>query len=299
MVSSSSKRPTVALHTVALQRPRVALERHRVAPGDAARVEVVLRQRAVLVGSDDHQALGRAVDLDRRALEQVLPAQHELERRRPGARHAIGEARLGPPGADQPDEAHAASSSYHSRSFGSMSGTRGLDLGQPRAVEPHRLDDQPRRDVVVGPVDELDCVARLQLALLGDREVRARAAGVQELLLEAAHADPGLELEAGDARAGDPQLDRADPPALADARAGDVDARGRQVLAERPGAEVQPGDVAPERDVLARIGVDRLVGPAVDRAVGLVVALQVDAAHRDRALDRRLDDRRLAPRGGR
>src|SRR3954470_3701954 len=170
---------------------------------------------------------------------------------------------------------------------------RRLAPPRPRAIEPHRLDDQARRDVVLGAVDDLDRVARPQLALLGDREVGARAAGVQELLLEAAYADPRLELEAGDARAGDPQLDRADPPALADPRARDVDARSRQVLAERPGVEVESGDVAPEHDVLARIGVDRLVGAAVDRAVGLVVALQVDAADGDRALDRRLDDRRL------
>ena len=58
------------------------------------------------------------------------------------------------------------------------------------------------------------------------------------------------------------------------------------------GAEVTVQLRLPRRGLLDRVGVDRLVGAAVHRAVGLVVAREVDAAHRDAALDRRLPDRR-------
>ena len=50
---------------------------------------------------------------------------------------------------------------------------------------------------------------------------------------------------------GDLELDRADAPALADARAGDVDAGQREVLAERAGLERAADSLLPPRGVLA------------------------------------------------
>ncbi len=58
-----------------------------------------------------------------------------------------------------------------------------------------------------------------------------------------------------------------------------------------PGPELAPELALPERRVLGRVGVDGLVGAAVDAPVGLVVALDVDARDAHAALDRRLADR--------
>ena len=63
-----------------------------------------------------------------------------------------------------------------------------------------------------------------------------------------------------------------------------------EVLAEGPGLERVPELGRPPVVVLDRVRVDRLVGTAVDAAVGLVVTVEVDAAHRDPARDRRLPD---------
>ena len=91
-------------------------------------------------------------------------------------------------------------SSYQAASFGSMSGPAGSSSGRRARSISSAWIDQRDGDRVVGAVDDLDLVARLQLALRGDREVGARAPGVQERLLEARHADARLELEAGHAR---------------------------------------------------------------------------------------------------
>ena len=50
---------------------------------------------------------------------------------------------------------------------------------------------------------------------------------------------------------------------------------GREILAEHGGLELAADQLAPERGVLARVGVDRLVGTAVVDLVGLLVAAEV------------------------
>ena len=69
----------------------------------------------------------------------------------------------------------------------------------------------------------------------------------------------------------------------------DVDARGRQVLAERPRRRGPAGRRRPRtRCPRSRRRRPPARAPPWIGAVGLVVALEVDAAHRDRALDGRL-----------
>ena len=106
-------------------------------------------------------------------------------------------------------------------------------------------------------------------------------------------AHPQAELEAREPRLDDLEQRRPDPPALADERARDVDALGGQVLAERGGAERAAELVLPAPDLLDRVRVDRLVRAAVHGPVGLVVAVEVDAADGDAARDRVLPDRGL------
>src|SRR5262249_30078620 len=71
----------------------------------------------------------------------------------------------------------------------------------------------------------------------------------------------------------------------------DLDAFGRQVLAELGVREGPAFLRLPPPRVLDGVGVDRLVGTAVGLSIRLVVAREVHAAGRDAALDRRLPDR--------
>ena len=97
---------------------------------------------------------------------------------------------------------------------------RGRRGHEQRGVDQHRPRDDRDRDAVGGPVDDLDRVARADLALAHDAQVRAGPPGLGEALdhLRVAEAQP--ELEARQPRLAHLELDRADPPALADHRAG-------------------------------------------------------------------------------
>ena len=151
-------------------------------------------------------------------------------------------------------------------------------------------------------MDDLDRVARLQHALLGDREVGAGAAGVQERFWK-----PGEPMRASSLKQGmrGPVTRSSTVPIRQRSPIRAPETSMPAVVRFSPNVARPAGrgrvSVAPERVVLARVGVDGLVRPAVDGAVGLVVALEVDAAHGDRAVDRLLADRRLddAPAGGR
>src|SRR4051794_18417379 len=153
--------------------------------------------------------------------------------------------------------------------------------------------DERDRDAVVGPAVDRDRVARADLALAHDPQVRARALGPREALEHLRIAEAQAQLEAREARLADLELDRAEPPALADHRAAHVDARDGEVLAEGAGPELAAQLGRPPRDVLARVRVDRLVRAAVHAPVGLVVALDIHAGHAHATVDGRLGDRAL------
>jgi len=157
---------------------------------------------------------------------------------------------------------------------------------QQRAV--HERDGH----VVIGSVDDLDRIAGAHVPLAQDGEVGAGAVGLRERAQEARIAHPQAELVARRARLANLEQRAADGPALADPRRAHVDAARRQVLAEGRRAEVATQALRPPRRVLRGIRVHRLVGAAVDRSIGLVVAGHVHPAHRDAPTHGLLPDRR-------
>ena len=70
----------ISAYNVALERPRGPVERHRIDPRHAARVEVVLGV-VVPVGPDQAQSVRRRRQVHLRALEQERPVQRPLEGR--------------------------------------------------------------------------------------------------------------------------------------------------------------------------------------------------------------------------
>ena len=72
----------------------------------------------------------------------------------------------------------------------------------------------------------------------------------------------------------------------------------RQVLAERARAQLAAELGTPIARLPISVGVDGLVGSAVDGPVGLLVAVHVDSPNGHAALDRGLPDRGRSPRAG-
>jgi hypothetical protein len=67
---------------------------------------------------------------------------------------------------------------------------------------------------------------------------------------------------------------------------------GRQVFAEHAERQFAAQPLPPRAVVLRRIGIDRLVGPPVDREVGLGVSVEIVPAERQGRSDRYLEDPR-------
>ena len=100
------------------------------------------------------------------------------------------------------------------------------------------------------------------------------------------------ELEARHPRLRDDQPGRPDAELVADVDRILEQTRRRQVLAEDPRRQLATELLPPGPVMLARIGVDGLVPPAVDGEVGLSVAVDVQAAHGQPRRDRALEDAR-------
>src|SRR5688572_4541594 len=146
-------------------------------------------------------------------------------------------------------------------------------------------------DPAVRARDALDGVSGADLARLGDAQVGPRAARGREALQEPRVAHPQAQLEARKPWLADLQHRGPDPPALADHRGRHVDPTQRQILTEVAGLQFTTELLLPPKRVLPRIRVHRLVGPAVDSAVGLVVAREIHPTHDEPALDGDLPDR--------
>src|SRR3954447_3945257 len=101
-----------------------------------------------------------------------------------------------------------------------------------------------------------DLVAGLQLTFADDPHVGARAARLRERPDHPEVAEAQPELRARQPWLADLELDGAEPPALADDRAADVDALHRQVLAEHRVGDLDAEYVRPPVRVLARVDVD-------------------------------------------
>src|SRR4051812_36401537 len=229
----------------------------------------------------DRVALRRGLAAARRAAHRAGPAHAPRRPRR--ARRLSGRRARGRSG---------GALAHPDGQVGRQRRGRGGELEQ-RGLDRHGPRDHRDRDAVVGAAGDLDLVAGADLALAHDAQVRARSLRPCEALEHLRVAEAQAELEARKARLADLELDRAEPPALADQRPAHVDARDREVLAERARPELDAELALPPRGVLARVRVDRLVRAAVDAAVGLVVAGEVHALDPHAVVDRRLADRAL------
>src|SRR6185503_18513850 len=139
--------------------------------------------------------------------------------------------------------------------------------------------------------EHLDLVARAELSLADDAQVSAGTVRLAEALDHREIPEAHAELRARDPRLGDLEHGAADPPALADHRARDVEPLRGQVLAEHPGRDLAVELLGPPLLVLAGVRVHGFVRAAMDAPVGLIVAGDVDALDTNPALDRRLADR--------
>ncbi len=139
---------------------------------------------------------------------------------------------------------------------------------------------------------DLDGARRRDLTGLEHAQVPASATGGAQPRLDVGPTPVQRELEARPAGLGDLQRRVAPPPHVADAHVALEDAHRAEVLAERRRAERLVAElVPPRRQVLGRVGVDRLVAAAVHAEVGLPVAGEVDLREPE---DRRRRDRLLA-----
>src|SRR4029450_319028 len=158
--------------------------------------------------------------------------------------------------------------------------------------------DLQRRDVEYGDAarvmsNDLQTIAGGQFTLSSDRKVEARTTAVEEALDHVIASEPDAELETGQARLRHRELDRTDADAIADGEIGLEKAGGGEVLTKRPPRErIQRQFPSPVLVVLGRIAVNRLLEPAVDRQIGLSIALEVERRDPDRPFHRLLPDRR-------
>jgi len=125
-------------------------------------------------------------------------------------------------------------------------------------------------------------------------KIPAGATGGHQLLGQIVPAAVGRQLVAGLARLADLEQGLAPGPDVANAHVAFQDAGGGQVLTEGGRAEVLAKLQRPFPNVLAGVGVDGLVRPAMDVQVGLAVAFEVQAVE-VQALD---GDGPLADRAG-
>ena len=136
--------------------------------------------------------------------------------------------------------------------------------------------DRADGDTVVGALEQRDRVAGAHIARMLDGEVGAWPGGVREPVDESGVSHSHTELEAGHAGFGHPKDGGADLPALADDRGVRIGAGDGQVFSEGSWFERRTEPIGPPQVVLRRVGVDRLGWAAVDSAIGLVVAVEVD-----------------------
>src|SRR5450432_3625350 len=142
-----------------------------------------------------------------------------------------------------------------------------------------------------GAARDLDLVARGDVTLPQDPQVRARTLSCREPLEKSRVSHPQTELEAWEPWLRDLQQHAAERPLLSDHSLRYRQAADREVLTERRLTERAPEFPFPPLDVLARVRVDRLVRATVNGPIRLIVPVEVHATQRDSAGDRVLPNR--------
>ena len=131
-------------------------------------------------------------------------------------------------------------------------------------MQRQRAEGHPDGDVVVRPVHDGDRVTGHDPPRDEYPQIRARCRLCGEAFDPALLGHPLREGVARDARVGDLEFDVvADPPPLADQGTGHVDAFGGEVFAEGTAAQRSAEGGGPGVEVFPRVGVHRLVRPAV------------------------------------
>jgi hypothetical protein len=183
--------------------------------------------------------------------------------------------------------------------------TEGTGCGSPPAVRNTRVVDHvaqyPFGDLVLnqgsdpyrGALRQVDPdrVAAAHGASFDNSQVHAGPARSSELARELVITHPYPELETRLAGLRDLQDGRSCVPPVSDVGVVQVNSYGGEVLSEGPGGQRASARFPPVV-VLDGIGVHRLVGPAMDAAVGLVVAGEVHSFDADRAVHRFLPNGR-------
>src|SRR5581483_6810998 len=152
----------------------------------------------------------------------------------------------------------------------------GQQLDEPATIPEVCLDEQANRHSVSGSVDDLDGVTGANLTRFYDPQVRPAPARRRKALQEPWLAHPDPELETREPRLGHLEQRRPYPPALADLGGAEVDPNHGEVLTERTRRERLGAQLdAPPFVVLMRLRIHGSVGPAVTRAIGLIVAIEI------------------------
>src|SRR5262245_21415772 len=143
---------------------------------------------------------------------------------------------------------------------------------------------------MIGALNDLNLIARADIALDKDAQIGPGAQGLGEAAREELVVHPHPQPPTGHPRLGNLQHGGPDRPALPDEGPVDLDALRREVLAQLPVLE-RPADLLrPPAEVFYGVGIDRLVGAAVGPAIRLVVAGQINVAGCDSAGHRTFPD---------
>src|SRR5262249_16678103 len=146
------------------------------------------------------------------------------------------------------------------------------DLLPIEGVDAENIAD---REIVIGALNDLNLIARADIALDNDAQIGPGAQGLGEAAREELVVHPHPQAPTGHPRLGDLQPRGPDRPALPDEGAVHVDALRRKVLAKLAVGKRSADLLFPPPRVFNRVGVGHFVGPPVCLAIGLVVSGQI------------------------
>src|SRR5437867_2893978 len=156
-----------------------------------------------------------------------------------------------------------------------------------------QVGDIRHRDPVRVPSDELKRVTSGDVSLLKDREVEAGPTAALEALDHIRPAKANAELKTRHPRLSDDEFGRTRAEAITNVYVAFQQSFSGEVLTEHAPREFCARQLcAPKRVVLRRVGIHRLVTPAVDGKVGLPIAFHIQRRHANPSCYGRLEDRR-------
>src|SRR5207245_5549265 len=162
-----------------------------------------------------------------------------------------------------------------------------------RRICHEQVGDIRHRDPVRVPSDELKRVTGADVSLLKDCEIEAGPTTALEAFDHIRSAKANAELKTRHSRLSDDEFGRTRAEAITNVYVAFQQAFGGEVLAEHGPREFCARQLfPPKRVVLRRVGIHRLVAPAVDRTGGLPIAFHVQPRHVNPSSYGRLEDRR-------